>query len=537
MSITVQYITGPIQEMEGWHKVSGGHQGYLHTYEKEMTLGDRLKVVAQIIFKTLKTLGFYLICYKCNHETQVDFANLKRRRWVRHYERINPQHLSNLDLNKTHLSKDEYNSHLERLEANLASEQVRVKIINKTDLLKAWYDKVGAFRQIYQKVQKMIDQKGQHNAFFLDHIYRKNRELYNSLEGFIKLSPENQTKYSFMHFVGSFYKVDDLSKLVEEAIQLAENVSLDEENIYHAKHRLFRENCIKLESNDHMLKWLISLMNDRDLFNFVGGLLEFEVYSSKWINLVENQEELWERYLNSLNFNDEIQIPRPIIDSFNKCQEYLNKLESDLTSKDCGAYFSLGDFFKTELNFLGWDDHFKAIIQSNVIPHAFLKFFIPKKDTTSQENFLEVLLKKIEQFLSTLDHEKVNKARLHFEAEYKSEQAQIKKNVNSSESQQAFQQIIKFLERQDFRETQFDAISRIEEMAPLVYKDPQLGGESGYDAVFYNFFIILNHSELLRNLKDDQAVICDETFYREFKNYFIHIERNIQIFNKILHTS
>ncbi|OJV11614.1 MAG: hypothetical protein BGO14_11770 [Chlamydiales bacterium 38-26] len=537
MSITVQYIPGPIEKMEGWHKVSGGHQGYLHTYEKEMTRGDRLKVVAQILFKTVKTLGFYLICYKCSHETQVDFANLKRRRWVRHYERIHPQHLSNLDFSKKRLSQDEYNSHLQRLEANLSSEQIQVKIINKTDLLKAWYDKIGALRQIYQKVQKMLDRKGQRNAFFLDHIYGKNRELYNSLEEFIKLSPESQTKYAFTRLVGSFHKIEDLSKLVEEAIQLADKMSLDEENRSHATHRFFRENCIKLESNDRMLKWLISLMSDRDLFNFVGRLLEFEVYSSKWIDLVENHEDLWERYLKSLNFNDDIQIPHPIIDSFNKCRGYLAKLERDWTSKDCGAYFSLGDFFKKELNSLGWNDHFKALIQSNVIPHAFLKFFISKKDATSQENFVDDILKKMEQFLSNLDHERVKKACLHCEAEYKSEQALIKKNVNSSESQQAFKRIINFLERQDFRETQFDAISRIEEMAPLVYKDPQLGGGSGYDAVFYNFFIILNHSELLRNFKDDLPVSCDETFYREFKNYFNHIERNIQIFDKILHTS
>ncbi|MBS4165337.1 Uncharacterized protein NEOC65_000393 [Neochlamydia sp. AcF65] len=518
MSLTVYYHPDSALGNDEGTLIASEDDRYFK-YESDMTRWQFIKIAAQIAIKIICTLGGYLFCYKCNQEAQVDFANLKKRKFIHYCKKSSLEVNDNPSLVQQPLFDlaPALEFRAVPLESkSSASDIANNQVIPLEKIYKSLIDQAKEYKHLQQGVEELIKRK---RACFLDHLYEESKEIAIALEKFLNLYAEQQDCCQFIRLLSPFLEDAHLMAAFQRAIEHVKNTSSEQRTIYHKKFEEFQQSYTELFSP---VEWLISIHGKVDLFNFAQEMLALgEYYSPQFQDLYKAKAKIYSECLASMH--EKIEVDRELKSSiwqmfqdFVFIQDQLERnLAADLQGPTYEVYYTLGIFLKDILVEKGYTEELEAAIHSNEVGYTFIRlfFFAKTKET------LEALKKLLED--KNIMRAAKN-ACLHEIDKQKAKNHQAKKLLKAAPTLHAFKRLSFYSEQAIFR----DFIYKLVDIEPLI-------NAKFYDLKFFNFVRQLKRSEFFKNR---HLSVCDIDFYLDFSPYFDQLEVYISAIHKIVYS-
>jgi hypothetical protein len=518
MSLTVYYHPDSTLGNDKGTLIASEDDRYFK-YESDMTRWQLIKIAAQIAIKIIYTLGGYLFFYKCSREAQIDFANLKKRKFIHYYKK------NSLEINEKNplLPQPLFDlaPALEFRESPLrskssASDIADNQVIPLEKIYKNLIDQAKEYRHLQQGVEELIKRK---RACLLDHLYEESKEIAIALEKFLNLYTEQQDCCQFIRLLSPFLEDAHLMAAFQRAIENAKNTSPEQRTIYHEKFEEFQQSYADLSSP---AEWLISICEKADLFNFAQEMLALgEYYSPQFQALYKAKEKIYSECLASMQ--EEIAADEDLKTSiwqmyqdFACIQDELERnLAADMQGPTYEVYYTLGIFLKDILVEKGYTEELEAAIHSNEVGYTFIRlfFFTKTKET----------LEALKRLLKDKDTRRAaENACLHEIAKQKAKNQEAKKLLKAAPTLHAFKRLSFYSKQAIFR----DSIGTLVDIEPLI-------NAKFYDSKFFSFVRQLKRSEFFKN---HQSPVCDIDFYLDFSPYFDQLETYISAIHKIVYS-
>lgn len=515
MPLTIRFHHHPPADISKWKLVNPNEaQPQYKVYEEEISKCEKFKIILGIVIKSFFTLGtYYFIYLKCTKDGKTDLENLKMRRFVHYVPNQRPENVERVSRQGIHQLNvkgiEQHAALIERNKAHVENQDIQVDVIALTDIFKSCMQQVRDCRAICTNIKDVIQNK---RAYFLEHIYEKNEALSAALEKFLNLSNEEQDSYNFIRLLAPFLKEKDLSELLKNAVESTKNAQKEKKTVHHEKFEAFQNALDNLSSK---LDWLISIRENKLLLQFIGKVFQMgDHYSPSFKPLYEQHKVLYDKCLQSMEAVDEanLEMKKNIEESFlqwKKLKEELEKnLASEIAEQTHGVYYTLNEFLHHQLEEAGFDEEFQSVVDSddsNAINVSYVELHFSGK---AQE-----VLYKVQNLLN----DKKNKVAAQRECLKKIEQAKRDQEValekaKAPETLAAFEKMKKcFIDSIDYNDAVY-AFVEIEILFGTLHKDI---------ANLFEFMKILKKSEFF--IKADKAV-CDEEFYKDFNEYFPHVD-------------
>jgi hypothetical protein len=513
MTLTVSYHTQLPENHKEWTFVDKSYKQ--SRYTQVMSCCARLKIIIGIVVKTIFTFGMYYFIYmRCSANGKMDLENLKKHVFVHYVAHEKTKVEEEEDQNETISDDVAQQKHKEQLERNKKRAQDDPEvIINLTDILKIYKKKVDNFRKISSDIKEIIKTKKEH---FLDLIAENETDLTTALHKFLKLEESKQTNYNFMRLLSSFLKKEDLSKILNDALDKAKSAS-DKKTIYHEAFEQFQSAYRELGAKK--IEWLISIQQTK-LCEFILPLLELgDQYTPQFRSLYDSYKGLWQECLESMqkDIPCETKTKELLGENFTKWKEIDNQLQkniaADITDNNWGVHYTLLQQFGETLQSKGFNEELRYALAPNEMSAAFVCLFSsPSTDEVYKQ--IEELLKDD----STLKKAQAKCKEEIEKAKIKNEEAE--KQIKQIETKDAFKKMKKcFIDQKDYN----DAITSFVDMGLLLEtNDLNL-------ILFFNFVRTIKDSPFF--VKGSKA-ICDIEFYEDFHPYFQHLDLCIGILEK-----
>ncbi len=521
MTLTIRYHVQQQIDTSKWKAINSEVPNVKYkVYEEAMSTSNRLKIILEIAWKTIVSFGMYYFIYlKCTKDGKADLENLRKRTFVHYVANDIPKEelkagkvAQDSKIKPLHqVSAKEFVKHHQLIERNKLREdkqELNIEVVPLSHLFKTCMQQVHDFRKICLDLKEIIQKK---RNYFLDHLHDKNAELTKAIEKFLNLSRDVQDNYHLISLLAPFLKEKDLSFLLKNAIEMTKNAQLDKKSIYHEK---FEEFQIAYNSLASKSDWLISIKEEKALFDFTAQMLELgDYYSPSFIPLYNEMKGFFEECLQSMKVEIKVDqgLKNEIGDCFLQWKKMYNSLQENLAhDHSYGVYYSSSMHFKKELEAFGYDEEFQEAVTCNELNRSFISLFFSGK---SQD-----VLKHMQTLLSdSANQEAVSKACQNKVNQAREKEEESLQKVAAAESQEAFQKLQKtFIDQPDY----IDAIYAILELEVLLkVQDPDK-----LDTDFFNFMRTLKHSHFIS--KGSKAV-CDKDFYYDFNPYFRTIDQKI----------
>lgn len=530
MSLTVCYHKPRTDPISGWKHVNAhAIHSQFKIYEEPLTILPRLKIILEIVFKTIFTFGYYYLAYlRRTSDGKADLENLKKRILVHYVPQNIPEGTTKestkvRDIVQTinhHVSAEEIFNHRELIKINQQQEQDIEKIseIKLTDIFKACIKQVHDFRDICNGIQEIIQFKRVH---LLEFLCEKNEKLTAALEKYLDLAEEQQDNYNLIKILSPFLKESDLIQILKTAVETAKKANRKRKTVFHEKFEEFHLIYGSLASKK--IDWLIAIHKKKELYSVIKKIfLIGDHYSPRFKSLYESRKELFEQCLRSMEAEIEVddEMRGALEQSFYEWKKILNALQENLVSafisETKGVYYSLGMHFQKELIQKGFNEDFQAAIASNEINFGFIDLFCRGKTKTVRDN-IENLLKD----------KKFKEAAEECERKILQENFKTEEALKKSESEDARTTFANMKTCFIDNPNNNDAVQVIVEVEILF----KFNHPDSMDAMFFDFLRVLKLSEFYIKAGKD---INMKDFYMEFKDYFTSIDSIIALFDSIM---